>query len=48
MALPSVRRLRAASKPEAVLSRRRIAMSQRIAVALLLVAVMAMTSSRYV
>jgi hypothetical protein len=47
-ALPSVRRLRGASVGDAVAPRRRIAMSQRIAAGLLVVAVAAMASARYV
>jgi hypothetical protein len=47
-ALPSVRRLRAASESDAIALLRRIATGQRIAAGLLAVAVAAMTSSRYV
>ncbi|CAN7226425.1 hypothetical protein LJR230_000721 [Trinickia sp. LjRoot230] len=47
-ALPSVRRLRGASDGDAVAPRRTIAMSQRIAAGLLVVAVAAMASARYV
>ena len=47
-ALPSVRRLRGASEADAAGLRRRIAMSQRFAAGLLIIAISAMISARYV